>query len=701
MAYTIYFGYLPKSSLIVDRSTNIVVDTDLANLYNFEVSQISFTQNGGASFIIPQTQHKIDHMAFACYNAFFIKTMNYDDDGVYQGYSITTYDITNIAYSSATNVKITGILSPYNLAVSLNYNSNGFNKHMVWNNMHSFNTYVERGYKWDSIINSSQKVNFSSTGNTDIYCLPPFDLNKDIYKYSEKIKYKIADGTSDDTTINNYFENVLWEIAFLQTPATNDEGRNTIYERTTKVVNTGGKMEMPYLILCKPLNLSIDLGFKSGGAYYNWGTSYDNIINSFTSFVMAKQVTFLPPFKLGAGESITYDSVLDKYIINIIDTSEHVQQNLIYSHDAGDNPLYATIIRIKKTPYVFNGSVVLSNYETAGMITNPISKTYAPSDLANISTNPYINLITQEIRLSDNQGNSYTYPLINLGYFSQLNFNTYVSFDMGEMWTYTTIDTSYLSQSVMNTYYGKNYCGLLTRFNNCLLWNVDLLKDYMSQNRNFYLQREEIQKQTYRKFLQDMFFVTRSVATKNYGGAMSEFSSGISRLRDYDTSITLQDYGLDNLQYAPDKLQGQENDTLFYSNNRLLGIYVDFYTTRDVVKKAVWQDFIDYGMYINRVVDDTTAYEYMHLTNNMYDRKHLKFFKGNAKLKPFYIGETIGNKYVDNYLCLDSCIKKLEKNINDGCYILKDDGTIFKPYDSSSELQIFNDYISNDLFRGV
>ena len=700
MAYTIYFGYLPKSSLIVDRTTNIVVDNDLANLYNFEVSQISFTNNGGASFIIPLTQHKIDHMAFACFNAFFIKTMNYDDDGVYQGYSITTYDITNISYSQATNVKITGVLSPYNLALSLNYSSGGDNKYMKWTYLDGFNAYIERGYRASSIIKpATQKVNFSSKADTDLYCMPPFDIKKNIFTYSEKIKYVIANGTAHDSDINEYFKDVLWEIAFLQYPAELVKGNHssTIWQKTGKYANNGGVVELPYFIICKPINTSIDFKFYSSAdnAWHSWAGDYDKMVDAYAVNILSKQVTFLPPFKLGAGDDIKYESLADRYEVNLASTSDHGQISYIYNWDANDNPLYVAVMRIKRVPYVFNGSVSINNFKTAGMITNESTKTYSANDLADIDKNPYINLITQEIRLSDNQGKSYTYPLISLGSFNSLAFKTYVSYDLGEMWCYTTVNTSILYNSILNENFTKDYCGLLTRFNNSLLWNVDLLKEFMAQNRNFYNQREEIQYKTYAKVVKDWLISGVDIAGKNYGGAIGGLMNGISRYWDYDTRVNLENYKLDNLQEAPDKIVGQENDTLFYSNNRQLGVYIDFYQTNDMVKKALYQDFIKYGIYINRLVNDTELHDFLYVNNGSYDKLNIKYFKGSLRLKPNSFDT---NNYQNNYLCADTCLKKLESMLENGCYIFKDSNGDFKPYKSDSELNIFNTYLNNNLF---
>ena len=710
MAYTIYFGYLPKSSLIVARTTDIVKDTDLSSLYNIEVSQISFTKDGACSFICNQTQRKINQLAYACYNAFFIKTPNYDTDNELVGYSITTYDIESIEYTSSVNVKITGTLSPYNLALYMQYNSASTNIPLIWNDIRCFNAYVERGYKYDSILNSFSKVNFSTNGDTDLYCLPPYTINKDIFSYSEKVKYTIASKTNHNNDFNNLVYNMLWEIAYILKDATStsSDGQNSttiagnmIYE-TSKTVNNGGKLDLPYYIICKPLNtngydFTVTDTNVSPSVDVSWIDNYDALIKAYEPYVLAKQVTFLPPFLLDTtGDDVTISTSPNTIHFDFAPLNPHINDVNLYYYD-GNTLERPRIPLIAQLPYVFDGTVDLTNY--GDLFVSPISKTYTVSDLADMDLNPYINLITQELRLTDNQANSYTYSLINLGNYSELHIKTYMSFDVGDMYAYSCIDTSYLSNSVLKEQATQDYRGLLSRYNNSLLWNKDLLAEFMSQNKNFY----KIRDTEFENYVRNWFFNTTlslgaSVVAENILGGAKSVTTGYQGIKNYYTTIAKEDYNLDSLQSAPDKLGGSSNDTLFYSNNRQMGVYVDFYQTSRLVKHALWQDFIKYGLYINRYVTDDQAYYYTHFTGT-FDRKHLKYFKGVMRLKPFYRTETIGDKYKNSYLCTDTCLKKLETNLQDGCYIVKDSNNdIFSPSDSANELEIFNAYINYDLF---
>ena len=722
MAYTIYFGYLPKSTLIVDRSTNIVLDSDLANLYSFEVAQISFTQNGGASFIIPQTQHKIDHMAFACYNAFFIKTMNYDDDGVYQGYSITTYDITDISYSQATNVKITGILSPYNLALSLNYSSGGDNTHMQWRDIKGFNAYVERGYKYDSILNSSHKVNFSTTADTDLYCLPPFSIKKDILKSSAKIKYDVATGglitDSVKAVVNEVFNTCAWELSYMLNDIVQDVC-SYHFGGTKLIVNNINSEVLPYTIIFKPLinGNSITVNgatytFKIYDAihqnWHNWCDKYNDIVKAYQPYILSKQVSFLPPVLFGGADTITLNQTSpNNYDIEItVSDTSYAQMDYIDWIDTSTQTITGSpIVSCNHAPQYYFGHITLS--DLTGLYQVSTSTTFTSADLVDITKNPYVNLHTQELRLTDTQGVSYTYPLINLGSYNVLYFKTYIGFNLGSIEAYTAIDTSYLTDSVLNSDMVKDYRGLYTSYNNSILFNEDLLKDFMSQNKNFYNIRQNNRDAFFIQWSTNLASsITSSVssfANGNWIGTASNLSNSlydsVGSFLNYRIKIQNEDLQLDNLSGAPDKIKGGENDTLFYSNNRLLGIYVDLYTTNGITKKALFEDFILYGIYINRYVDDPS--NYIHITNFSGDRTYIKYFKGSLVLKPFGANDVIGDKYVNSYLASDTCLHKLESYLSAGCYTLKEGTTPFKPYDSSSELQLFNTYLrkTNDLFN--
>ena len=720
MAYTIYFGYLPKSSLIVDRSTNIVVDTDLANLYNFEVSQISFTQNGGASFIIPQTQHKIDHMAFACYNAFFIKTMNYDDDGVYQGYSITTYDITDISYSQATNVKITGMLSPYNLALSLNYSSGGDNTFMQWNKIKPFNTYISHGYAYDSILSSGSRARFSSNPDTDMYCKPNIKFNNDLLVYSEKLTHEIgANHGGDDARFNEICKDTLWELAYIlpnvsvmsnDTPAVTQDMSFSV---TKKKVNKNGFYELPYFITFRPVNSEWTwyVATSDPSPYKNLDDLFTGIVKAYEPYIVAKQIVPLPPFLLHENTTeFVINENTKQIVFNVIGTGNpylNVSQAYgWYEHTlVPDNFVYHWGVRVAQLPELFTAYVDKTNFTNRGLLKD-YSTLYSASDLADKTKNPYILAHTQELRLSDNQGNSYTYPMINLGGYDDLRFVTYASFDAGDSFIYTTIEASYLSNSIYNIYQTQDYRGLISKYNNSVMWDADLLKDYMAQNKNFYKQRE-LQEQQFvadqivaleQKTIMNPTFAMGGVigAAFMLGNALQTAQANWNR---YDTGIKNQDYQLDNLQSAPDKIAGSQNDTLFYSNNRQMGIYLDFYSANSLTVDIIFNDFIKYGIYINRVVSDTDAEKYYQITNNKYDRQYLKYVSGVTKLKPDDVGSV--DKYLNSYLCHDTCLKKLETMVQNGCYVFKDTNADFKPYKSDSELNIFSTYLNNNLFRGV
>ena len=87
---------------------------------------------------------------------------------------------------------------------------------------------------------------------------------------------------------------------------------------------------------------------------------------------------------------------------------------------------------------------------------------------------------------------------------------------------------------------------------------------------------------------------------------------------------------------------------------------------------------------------------YLTITNNAFDRLNIKYFKGNITLRPYD-----SRNYQYNYLCVDTCLRKLEKDLSNGAYVFKDSNADFKPYKSDSELNIFSTYLNNNLFRGV
>lgn len=705
MAYTIYFGYLPKSSLIVSRTTDIVKDTELANLYSNEVSQISFTKDGGCNFICEQTQRKITQLAYACYNAFFIKVPNYNSDGDLVGNTIIPYDIESVEYVGSVNVRISGTLSPYSLALYLQYNNTSTNIPLIWNDIRCFNAYVERGYKYDSILNNVGKVNFSSNADTDIYCLPPYSINKDRFSYSEKVKYNIATKTDYDNDFNDLIKDMLWEICYILPDAVSTSsdglnsttlfGNNISYDTTTKTVNNNSRIMLPYYVFCKPLLPPHKyFTFEGNNGASGWGYVYDEMVKAYEPYILAKQVTFLPPFLLDTtGDNVSIGTTTTNVTFAVNNPYVITPEVCYYE---GNTLKQKQLPLIFNLPYVYDGTVNLNNY---GVFHSGLNQTYTKSDLGDMDTNPYINMITQELRITDNQNGSYTYNLVNLGRYDELHISTYMSFDIGTMYAYSCIDTSYLQASVLKSQATQDYRGLLTNYNNSLLWNSDLLKQYMAQNKNFY----QIRNTDFSKYVENWFFNTStslglSMVAESVTGAVSSAKSGYLGVKNYWNDIKKEDYNLDNLQSAPDKLSGSANDTLFYSNNRQLGIYVDLYETSRLVKHALWQDFIKYGLYINRYVTDDQAYYYTHFMS-YYDRKHLKYFKGTLRLKPFYRGETIGDKYVNSYLCSDSCLKTMETYLQNGCYVVKDSNNdIFNPSDSASELEIFNNYIDYDLF---
>ena len=690
MAYTIYFGFLPKNTTILQRNTPVFPDSSISSCYTFDVSQISYGANGDASFVISLNDVKIERGAIECFNAFFVKHKA-KNGGVETTY-YTPYQIINTDYTGSINVKITGRLAPYVKELSIKDDTTDVS--LQWANLNFRDTYIKYGYKYNSILKSNGSVNFSTTGATDLYCKPETPIKCDILKYSEKVKHNIS---SIDDDFNTICMDTLWELAYIQ-PNTSVFSDDQTFPRTKKRTNNNGYIELPYFITCRPINSEYTWKIAGGGQYHDVVANYDTICDVYQSYIIGKQVVPLPPFLLNTGSTETYIDEDNKIIIIGPSLSNPYISTSQMFHETAST--YVWGIRINELPAVYSGSVNSTNYTNNGLFTCYL-QTFTANDLGTKSKNPYVNLHTQELRLSDNLGNYYTYPLINLGELEGIGVKTYMSFDAGTTFLYTCIDTAKATGSLYNTYMGKDYRGLSCAFNNTLMWETNLLKDYMAQNKNFYYQRNVLD---HDKLVADEMTgiaknYTGNIVSAIASGGASLLVGGITsmwnktydtmkeQLIDYPYKIATEDTQLDNLQSAPANIKGAFNDSLMYSNNRQMGIYIDFYIADEITVNTLFQQFIRKGIYINRYVNDTDAKNYLTITNNNYDRKYLKYAQANTNVL-----DTTATTLTSTVECERTCLGQLALNLINGCYVFYDN-------DSNATLIVANSQYENNIYN--
>ncbi len=689
MAYKIYLGFLPKNTTILQRSTPVFPDSSISNCYTCDVSQISYGTNGDASFVISLNDVKIERGAIECFNAFFIKH-EAKVGGVTTIY-YTPYHITKIDYSSSINVVINGRLSPY--VKELSIKDTATDVPLEWSNLKFRDTYIKYGYKYNSILDSYGAVNFSTTGATDLYCNPELPITCDILKYSEKVIHNIS---ILDDDFNRICADTLWELAYIQ-PNTSVFSDDQTFPRTKKPTNANGYIELPYFITCKPINSEYTWKIAGGGNYHDVVENYDKICDVYQSYIIGKQVVPLPPFLLNVGVTETsVDEGTKTIIIGPSLSNPYVSTSQMFHETAST---YIWGFRVNELPKVYNGVVNSSNFTTNGLF-DTYNQTFTATDLGKKNKNPYVNLHTQELRISDNLGNSYTYPLINLGNLEGISVNTYMSFDAGTTHLYSTIPSAKATGSLYNSYMSKDYRGLVSTFNNTLMWETNLLKDFMAQNKNFYYQRETLD---YDKMVADEMTKTSMSFTNLITGGIVGGAMGIlggigkaykdfygvvkEQLIDYPYKIATEDTKLDNLQSAPANIKGAFNDSLMYSNNRQMGVYIDFYVASDITVSTLFEQFIRKGIYINRYVNDTDAKNYLTITNNTFDRKYLKYVQANTNV----LDNTV-TTLTNTLECERTCLSQLSINLINGCYVFYDN-------DSESTLVASNSQYENNIYN--
>lgn len=517
-------------------------------------------------------------------------------------------------------------------------------------------TFIEWGYAHDSVCKEDGTLNITRTKDSDLYH-PCYNGACEIVKYREKLVFDLCDNETDSRFLSDnisYWVYVYVEPRKYVVATTGDSGdrEQTLYGSTFDRIN------LPYGILCFPI-------YKDGVVpfmFYNSNqtTQLDinpidsrafllfRELNNDTSYIYSLKMSATPPTP-----KINYTRVGNKFYIHGGTPEEiNTQYNIFIMGSPTSEVSYAffQVEPNSQKPFetlpILNSTLQEYGYpvgtRTGQIVTNQVFKS---------KENPYIALYTNRLRIKNSTGDEYDYSPLDLGLFYNIGFKLYDPRTIDNTSCFLCVDTSYLTYSILNDDTITSYNGLLTTSNSDLVYNTDLLAEYLANNKNtynsFYLRRNL---GLGRKIMDGIPQIIAGAFTKDWAsvskGANDILTAGVNAF----ASTKQFNWSLENLQSAKDKINYTNNSMYLGADIMGLGYFVEVVSTTEYAKELLYQEFIDKGINMNKYVPNDRVSKYLSITDNAYDKANYKFVKANATLKGGNLYNTKQLLVYKNYL---------------------------------------------------
>lgn len=617
----------------------------------------------------------------------------------------TYYNIINIRYVSANRFEITCYNTLYNV-----YGSNTASYSQL-RTIPALNPFIERGYAYDSLFDSTGKCRWSKQADTDMYARAPFDININQLEGRTKLCWQEIDNAEGDMlefckkpkAWINIYVNTGVEYTF---KGANGKTRKVTFEDTP--VSKGSPTDndyptLPYAILTMPI---FDEG--STGLYLPTPTEFDG--SGYTTTTIASwSVANLKNIVEQIGESHIYQISITPYAPNKMRgvLTKNVN-NYAYTPTTSSylQPSDYDVLPLGRYPDDtdgFNVCCLKANYiDVSPRDSIPLTREIIQSLLANSvyntmfdynlsrdtlskEGNPYILFNTRNIVLSDIAGNKFEIDLMKIGKIKDtgLVFKSVSGFDIGANNYAVWLDIGSLPYNTFVQHYSsysndivKNGYGLVASAINGFTFSVNQLESFLANNQNYFISRNATERVARTENVITGVFGVLQGVTQTLSGVSTlnpvATASGITKTTTTLTNALLKEENLKlsrensnrhlaDLKNAPESLLNTTS-VVFQSALQQVGFYLSFYKATDRDINNLINDFICYGIPINRYVSTADARKYLVMTTNAFDRENYKYIKGDIKLT--------GNWGTTAYVGYDSQASQLfQKAIKEGLSI--------------------------------
>lgn len=722
----LYLAYIPFTTQNAIMQTNGSADpyfkiADATFYKSVEVQNFRILDNGKISFIIDLKESSIENLDYDNYNAVVTK--------VYKS-KYKVYRIKSISYTSATNYLITAV-SHYVDAIY------GENQQLIDpTSLKSHVSKIKYGYAYDSLIDSSGRIKLDRSGSGDIYLRNPNYEEPNIPVYSNIIPFNNCYyNTTLTSEVKNNINTILnryvlgWKLYYYKSGAKKSKGDGTNYwylpkthyitnNNNTNLVNYNPLLSrneqdgslLPFnciatyipnykklkddkvILTLKGLDNSVTPNVTNKIADDNlFGQYHSSIIDDDSSWLMYTKMVRLCPildelfkdYQVGTTviDDITYttiDITLETPQWRYSSTGNISTCDVVAtpSENSGFGALALYCLNAREHHSLDMNKTYLGYYPSGYNVDEVISK----SDFKDYRFNPYITANTYKLKIVDNVGGEYSYTPLDLGHFNNLRFLAVESLTPDVTKYFVWVDPLISSDGLITANLPRRaFMGLINNVDFSYPFNVSQLDTFLANNKNFFLQKLlNIGGET---------VTGTAMSTAQHFKKMARadlISTGVNAVVQ-GASVPLQ---LNNLENAPGVVQNMNGNVFFATQYDGLPFRFIIYTTTDLTKQTMYNDFVAKGMYLNRYISKNEVHKYVSITDNAYDKSYYKYCEGDFD---FYV-ETENGDYVNNKNIVE--IKNLYANgtaIYNVPLIITDNPLIdFKPYQSNYELAVID-----------
>lgn len=594
---------------------------DIANLSSFNINK-----DNSIEFTYQFDEGIIAALGFNRYNAVYLSHEHFlSTDSA--NWSI--YEIQRIQYLSAFNARIKAVPSFYTiirdttpdaLTIIPKYYSPS-------KDLKSHVTFVEKGYAYDSLVDSNGVTKYTTSGNNDLYARvsnPPMPFLK------KATKLKQFDGA--------YEEYILGYVVIYTLPVDFESNDPLPYLTSSNISTPYSCYVLPVLKEGDVTRINAPIGTTSG----NILTA--NHLQSFITTLGEKAASIL---------NIKFYAYSSLYHGQFTSSVSGIYLMLTGSPFTDCKFLPVTIDSVEYNvivPYELNNVIFLRDFDFSDWNLPKCSRGahITSDDLNNINENPFIVGNTNEFVISDLLGTQYG------GNFNRFGTVANLLFKMHQNWS---PEPSFISVDVLNSnsiqanILSDKMQQFVSSSSYTISFALDRMQEFLANNTNFYELNNTI-----KRYMQNMRNANIAETWVNgtlnqVGAAVQLVSSGKGTINMSSSTLgmtastafqlyrshqeiqlfeTKNRMYLENLASAPDKLVGCDSNILSVLANFSPAIYACWYTCDDLTKEQMLKEFIYYGIELNKFVEN--GEKYFTITENKFDKVFSKYFKGSTEL---------------------------------------------------------------------
>lgn len=640
MPYIVKLCYLPQLNNTSYYFTQpILVDRQFAES-GYNARNISFRDDTIMVTIDDTLGGTIDSNLFKSdYNCLLLYNDNYKYFEVYR--------VTNIKFIGGKKIEVQGLLTNYTIdKIETDYNDREY----ILNRRESLNGkcgYIKRGYAYDSILNSNGTANLDGVGKTDIYKAIPYnDIN--ILKFRKNLKFRsVYDGSEPDDSYSSIIEDNYtgWVYVYCEPNRTYTVNENEITVPSINFLTTYNEyLKLPYGVIVMPLgsfnNTSGNPSFSFTLGGVNKVPDINNFISENAPYIYSVKFSSMPPIYFEKSQFTTASPGLGYSVIQP-DNDNNIGANKtrIKLFSTGDTtccmvlyePMIDGIETLPVLPYELQ-DIYPSGFGGVG-VTNRVSK----EDFEDYNKNPYTKAHGTIIRISDGFGGVVDYSPFELGYINDgFVFKYYepLTPDITKIYIVPKLTASSKGLLSYENEIGKTYIGLINDVDLQIPYSVDLWKQFLANNKNFWLQNIANASQNL------LFGTAQGVVDLVVGGvgqSPSGITSGSKKITNAITESGTTALNLAstyaNLKSAPDKLNKVKSNLIWlYMIQQNIKPKIEIYTASEYSLKSAFINFCEYGMNLEKYVSEDEVSKYINITDNLYDKVNYKYVEGDITL---------------------------------------------------------------------